>query len=72
MYGNAGVYVSLKVVEGYSVAYMILIWMHCDTQCSSLGSLVFTHLGSIQEIKMQLMYITIYYYYIFLLLQYHA
>ena len=45
--------------------------MHHDTQCSSSGSLVFAHLGGIQEIKMQLLYITIYYYYILLLLQYH-
>ena len=46
--------------------------MHHDTQHSSLGSLVFAHLGGIQEIEIQLMYITIYYYYIFLLLQYHT
>ena len=46
--------------------------MHCDTQFSSLGSLVFTHLGGMREKTMQCyMYITLYYNYISLLLQHH-
>ena len=46
--------------------------MHCNTQCSSSGSLVFTHLGCMREKTMQLyMYMTLYYNYISLLLQYH-
>ena len=48
------------------------IMVHHDTQCSSSGSLVFAHLGGIREKNMQLnMYITLYYSYISLLLQYH-
>ena len=31
------------------VYYYYLYWMHCDTQHSSLGSLVFAHLGGIIE-----------------------
>ena len=47
--------------------------MHHDTQCSSLGSLVFACLGSIKKDTMQLYvtYIILYYNYIPLLLQYH-
>ena len=50
----------------------ICILVHHNTQHSSLGSLVFAHLGSIREKTIQLyMYITHYYNYISLLLQYH-
>ena len=46
--------------------------MHCNTQHSSSGSLVFTCLVSMKKNTMQLyMYITLYYNYIYLLLQYH-
>ena len=66
-----GVCKVLRLSRGIVLLIWQLTWMHHDKQCLSLGSLVFTYLGSIQEIKMQLMYITIYYYYILLLLQYH-
>ena len=44
MYGSAG-FSALYYLSclGYSVMY------HCDTQCLSLGSLFFAHLGSIKE-----------------------
>ena len=48
------------------------ILVHHDTQCSSLGSLVFACLGSMRNKIMQLnMHITLYYNYISLLLQHH-
>ena len=56
---------------GASVAF-ICILVHRDTQHLSLGSQVFACLDGIREITMQLyMYITLYYNYISLLLQYH-
>ena len=42
--------------------------MHCDTQCSSSGSLVFAHLGSISISRLVDTFINIYYFSIF---QYH-
>ena len=46
--------------------------VHRNTQCSSLGSLVFACLDGIGDTNMQLdTYMILYYNYIFLLLQYH-
>ena len=41
---------------------MLHVKVHHNTQCSSLGSLVFAHIGGIGEADMQLnIYITLYY-----------
>ena len=54
------------------VCVCVCVLVHHDTQHSSSSSLVFTCLGTIREETMQLyMYITLYYNYIYLLLQYH-
>ena len=46
--------------------------MHCDTQCLSSGSVVFACLGSMRKKAVGLnVYVTLYYNYISLLLQYH-
>ena len=54
------------------VYYYFLYWVHCNTQCSSLGSLVFTHWGSTRRITWLIdTIINFYYYYVFPPLQYH-
>ena len=68
MQGSAVCSFSLRVVYGYRVAYIV---GHHDTQCLSLGSLVFAHLGGIRDQNATNVYLAISYNYIFLLLQYH-
>ena len=54
------------------VSHMLLYWVHCNTQCSSLGSLVFTHLGGIEGIMwLTDIIINLYYYYSLLPFQHY-
>ena len=75
MYGSAGILALfyLGLSRGIVSQIYFICYLHCDTQCSSLGSLVFAHLGSI-KIIMQLIDTNIplsYNYNILPLLQYH-
>ena len=44
---TAVLYGFLRLSRGIGSCILSFIWVHHDTQCSSLGSLVFAHLGSI-------------------------